>query len=94
VRHCFAIATVLGFAAITPAADNELTAAEKADGWRLLFDGKSLNGWKTSSDKPGKTPVDDGCINPHKCGGYMMVHDEVQGYRTTGGVIPWSTCSM
>ena len=23
-----------------------LTAAEKADGWKLLFDGKSLAGWR------------------------------------------------
>jgi hypothetical protein len=58
------------------AADNELTAKEKADGWVLLFDGKTLDGWMTSSEKPSKTPVDDGCINPHKCGGYMMVHKE------------------
>ena len=29
----------------TPA-DNQLTAAEKQAGWTLLFDGKSLDGWK------------------------------------------------
>ena len=58
------------------AADNELTAKEKADGGVLLFDGKSLDGWMTSSGKPSKTPVQDGAINPHKCGGYMMVHKE------------------
>lgn len=40
----------------------------------LLFDGKTLDGWMTSSGKPGKTPVQDGAINPHKCGGYMLVH--------------------
>jgi len=56
------------------AGDNELTAREKADGWVLLFDGKTLDGWMTSSGKPSKTPVEDGAINPHKCGGYMMVH--------------------
>src|SRR5262249_37332276 len=59
-----------------PAADNELTAAEKAAGWILLFDGKTHTGWMTSSQKPSKTPVEDGCINPHRCGGYMMVHDK------------------
>lgn len=58
----------------TPANDNELTAREKADGWLLLFDGKSLDGWMTSSRMPSKKPVDDGAINPHRCGGYMMVH--------------------
>ncbi len=56
------------------AADNELTAAEKEAGWVLLFDGKSLDGWMTSSEQPSKTPVEDGSINPHGCGGYMMVH--------------------
>ena len=70
----FALA-VLGFPAI--AGENELTAQEKADGWLLLFDGKSLDGWMTSNGKPSNTPVEDGCINPHKCGGYMMVHKEM-----------------
>jgi hypothetical protein len=63
-------------AAPAPAADNELTAKEKEDGWRLLFDGKTLDGWMTSSGTPSKTPVEDGCINPHKAGGYMMVPKE------------------
>ena len=33
-------------AAPLPAADNQLTAAEKAAGWQLLFDGKSFEGWR------------------------------------------------
>ena len=53
-----------------------MTAKEKADGWVLLFDSKTLNGWQTSSQKPSKTPVEDGCINPHGCGGYMMIHEK------------------
>src|SRR6516165_1737280 len=61
-------------AAATLAADNELTAKEKAEGWVLLFDGKTLDGWMTSGGGPSKTPVEAGCINPHRCGGYMMVH--------------------
>jgi hypothetical protein len=40
---------------------NTLTAAEKSAGWQLLFDGKSLNGWKASEDK-GAFTVADGCI--------------------------------
>ena len=60
-------------------ADNELTPKEREDCWILLFDGKTLDGWMTSSEKPSKTPVEDGCINPHKCGGYMMVHKEKWG---------------
>ena len=67
----------LCFASAVSAADNELTAKEKEDGWILLFDGKTLDGWMTSSEKPSRTPVEDGCINPHKSGGYMMVHKEM-----------------
>ena len=58
------------------AADNELTAQEKAAGWRLLFDGKTLDGWMTSASQPSKVPVEDGAINPHKSGHYMMVYKE------------------
>lgn len=32
-------------ATTTPASDNSLTAAEQSDGWQLLFDGKTKNGW-------------------------------------------------
>jgi alpha-3'-ketoglucosidase len=60
-----------------PAADNELTTKEKEDGWLLLFDGKTLDGWMTSSEKPSKTPVEEASINPHRCGGYMIVHKEM-----------------
>ncbi|MFO0952659.1 MAG: DUF1080 domain-containing protein [Isosphaeraceae bacterium] len=62
-----------------PTADNTLTPAEKADGWVLLFDGKSLDGWTTPEGRPSRTQVEDGSINPHKAGGYMLVHREPRG---------------
>src|SRR5688500_11831052 len=31
---------------IAPASPNTLSAAERAAGWRLLFDGKSFQGWR------------------------------------------------
>lgn len=75
-RHALlslAIAT-LSLGLITArAADNTLTDAEKAAGWKLLFDGKSLNGWsnfKKSTIKPG-WQVKDGtlaCVDPHNAG--------------------------
>lgn len=44
---------------------NTLTPQEKADGWRLLFDGKSLDGWHSYREHaPGKDwTVKDGSIH-------------------------------
>lgn len=53
---CFV--SVLPFAASAP---NTLTAAEKAAGWKLLFDGQSLAGWrgyKTETVGPGWKVID------------------------------------
>lgn len=56
------------------AADNVLTEKEKADGWILLFDGKTLTGWMTSAEKASKRDVEDEALNPHKCGSDLLVH--------------------
>lgn len=40
------IALVLTIAAPSLGAQNTLTAAERAQGWRLLFDGKTFAGWR------------------------------------------------
>jgi hypothetical protein len=56
--------TMVGGAAF--AADNVLTPAEKAAGWKLLFDGKSTEGWrgfKTPEPDAGWT-VTDGALGP------------------------------
>jgi hypothetical protein len=40
------------------AAQNTLTSKETADGWVLLFDGKSLNGWQgRATSQPGTTGI-------------------------------------
>ncbi len=61
--------------AATPdkSADNTLTDAEKKDGWKLLFDGKTLDGWHTFKRKdvrPG-WKLENGaiaCVDPHNAG--------------------------
>ncbi len=57
-------------------ADNELTPQEKRDGWLLLFDGQTTNGWMNSDRTAPRTPVMDGALNPHKAGHYMLVHTQ------------------
>jgi len=58
------------------AADNELTADERAEGWILLFNGHDLATWKNNVDKPVAATIDDGSINVHNTGGYLLIYDE------------------
>jgi hypothetical protein len=71
---------VLGFlcawCAAARAADNTLSPQEKQDGWQLLFDGSTFAGWKTNTLQPSKTPIEDASLNPHRSGGYMLIHEE------------------
>ena len=60
-------AAVESLAAQSPArtAPNELSAAEQKDGWQLLFDGRTLNGWHAlgfSTMPSGLWTVEDGVI--------------------------------
>jgi hypothetical protein len=80
MKHTFLTAlTCLSIAASTclsQAADNPpntLTDSEKADGWKLLFNGKDFTGWhnfKKEDVRPG-WQVKDGnlaCLDPHNAG--------------------------
>ncbi len=60
---------------------NQLTAQERAAGWRLLFDGKTTDGWLEITGKPFPSKcwtIENGCLkaSPHK--------DGVQDIRTVG----------
>ena len=61
------------------AVDNELSSAEKADGWQLLFDGTTTRGWKNNNEKPLKAKIEDSALNPHESGGYIVVYDKPFG---------------
>jgi Domain of Unknown Function (DUF1080) len=70
-----AILLVSSLSFVVRADDNELSPAEKARGWILLFDGKSLDGWIGSDGKTPRCNVDNNAINPHGCGVYMLCYD-------------------
>ena len=58
-----------GQAQTTTSLVNTLSAAEKKDGWKLLFDGKTFNGWRSyyRTDKPSKGwSIEDGCLKNSK----------------------------
>jgi hypothetical protein len=40
-----------------PCADNTLTEKQKAAGWQLLFDGKTLNGWSVKDCELTEDPI-------------------------------------
>jgi hypothetical protein len=73
----FPLLAFICLAAPAFAVDNQLTDAEKKDGWVLLFDGKSTAGWMSPKEKPlPASQVQDGALNPHPCD-YMLVHEKV-----------------
>ena len=59
-----------------PTPDNTLTDAERRADWLLLFDGHTHAGWMNSNHTPPRTPVENGALNPHKAGHYMLVHTQ------------------
>jgi len=67
--------TIMVALAFLVAGDNELTEQEKKDGWILLFDGKSGDGW--TNLKPAN--IEDGTINPFKSGNYVTFSKEKYG---------------
>jgi len=71
-----ALTFLLAFSSAIFAADNQLTDQEIKDGWLLLFDGRHLDQWMNSDSTAPRKPAEDGCINPHGAGHYMVVHKQ------------------
>ncbi len=55
------------------AVDNTLTETEKSEGWTLLFDGKTTNGWHLFKNIPGRWAVNDGLLNPDSSRGPALM---------------------
>lgn len=55
-------------------AENQLTEKERDEGWQLLFDGKTTDGWISIKGEPlPASHVQEGSLNPHPCN-YMLVY--------------------
>jgi len=76
-RLLLVLASAVGLA--TAQAQNELTPAEKAAGWQLLFDGKTTDGWhsfkRTSFPAKGWV-VEDGWLHCQGKGGGDIVSEQ------------------
>src|SRR5262245_31088154 len=86
----FSLTLIIGVAAQNKGAANQLTKAEKDAGWRSLFDGATLNGWRGfHSDKtPAGWTVEDGCIKKiqahgelGQAGGDLITADEFANFE-------------
>jgi hypothetical protein len=82
------LATALMWQCATAQKANELTKAEKKDGWKLLFDGKTTKGWHTYlRDTVGsKWQVKDDAIifdpsQPKNGGGDLVTNEEYENYE-------------
>jgi hypothetical protein len=65
---------------------NALAPAEMKDGWRLLFDGRSLTGWQalptSSPAATGDWTVENGAlVCPGTSAGWLATRDEFSDYR-------------
>jgi Domain of Unknown Function (DUF1080) len=69
--------------AVTGVADNTLTAPEQAEGWRLLFDGTSLAGWRgyRQTSAPAGWQVVDGAITRVGKGGDLVTAETFSNFE-------------
>ena len=72
-----------GATAAQPAAPNTLTAAEKAAGWKLLFDGNSMDQWRgyKSQTVPNAWMAMDGTIMKDRPAGDIMTKEKFANFE-------------
>src|SRR5215510_12345936 len=73
-----AIGVIVGGIGVDAQHPNTLTAAEKNDGWRLLFDGKDLAGWRgfKTDQPPAGWRASDGALMRGDGGGDLMTVEQ------------------
>ena len=74
------------------AGDNELTSEEKSDGWKLLFDGKSMDQWKNfkkDSVSPKWQIKEGAMVLTGKGGGDIMTK---KSYKNFDFKMEWKIC--
>jgi hypothetical protein len=85
---CFTALTVMTIISCQskPVMDNTLTAKEKKEGWKLLFDGKTLNGWRPYLHNTTATWIaEDGTLKGLGKGsdstGYIISEDQFENFE-------------
>jgi hypothetical protein len=69
-RICLLLSAALLLAVCSCSSSNKLTKEELEEGWVLLFDGKTTDGWKNfNEDKISGWLVEDGCLVGQGLGG-------------------------
>ena len=82
----FSVCALVALASCSAPQPNTLTEAEKADGWQLLFDGQTLEGWKDYNGETLTQPwhVVDGCIQANGDGsdlsGYIVTKKQYDNF--------------
>jgi hypothetical protein len=78
-----ALAGLLSATALSAQALNTLTPAEKAAGWKLLFDGKTTSGWRgyMKPDLPAGWKVVDGALTRVAQGGDILTTDKYKNFE-------------
>lgn len=75
-----------------PAPLNELTEEEKAEGWKLLFDGETAKGWNSWRTKAplelGKWVVEDGTLTLQPGGGDIYTSEAYENFELS---LEWKT---
>jgi hypothetical protein len=93
MKKTISLAIVIALSSLAHGEHNVLTGAEKKEGWKLLFDGKSTSGWHSwKTKKPleaGAWGVEDGSLTLMKKGaGDIYTSDAYENYELS---LEWKT---